>query len=317
MKLSMVLELLLLVSIGVGWTIVLSANRRRKNIERRIATTVIAGVPVKPQTGVRVQLLQRESVSKFQIVAKLLRMPLDLPLAHVIRPFWVFVIGTLIASAVGSCGHFLVSESTSTVVGIVVWVAVTRGIFSWEITRYRTKLVTQLPDAVQLVVSATRAGLPVSEAFKVISAEMPSPTRDEFIRVEAGMAVGDTPDQALLALFRRTGVPEYSIFAVTIGVQARSGGRLAETMENLAETIRERLAIMARAKALAGEAKVSAVIMCLLPGISGLVMSIIQPKQMAFLFTDPRGQGMLTFGITTMTIGILTMRQLIAGVSKD
>jgi tight adherence protein B len=146
---------------------------------------------------------------------------------------------------------------------------------------------------------------------------MPSPTRDEFVRVDREMAMGSSPDEALLSLHKRTGVTEYAIFAVTIGVQARSGGRLAETIQNLAETVRERLAIGARAKALAGEAKISALIMAVLPLLAGGIMSITQPKQLLILFTDPRGIRMFVIAITTLILGVLTMQMLIRGATRD
>jgi tight adherence protein B len=242
---------------------------------------------------------------------------LDLPLAKVFPSALIFGVG--IALAVGSAwlNHILASWPLSVIAGAVVWVVLVRGAFSWELGRYQTRLIRQLPDTIQLVVSATRAGLPVTEAFRAIAEEMASPTRDEFIRVERQMALGATPAEALLALHQRTGVAEYAIFAVTIGVQARSGGRLAETIQNLAETVRDRLAIAARARALSGEAKVSAIIMCILPVLSGLLLSVVNPKHMGILFHDPRGIRMFAFGIVTLLLGILTMRQMIRGATRD
>ena len=202
-------------------------------------------------------------------------------------------------------------------VGLVAGVLLARGIFGWEVGRYQTKLVTQLPDTIQLVVSATRAGSPVSEAFRAVAEEMPSPTHEEFTRVVNEIALGATPDEALLSMHQRTGVTEYAIFAVTIGVQSRSGGRLAETIQNLAEIVRERLVITARAKALSGEAKASGIIMAILPIVAGGIAAITQPDQIAMLFTDPRGKRLLAIGIITLLMGALTMRQLIKGATKD
>jgi hypothetical protein len=143
----------------------------------------------------------------------------------------------------------------------------------------------------------------VSEAFRAIAQEMPSPTCDEFVRVEREMALGGTADEALLELHQRTGVSEYAIFAVTIGVQSRSGGRLAETVQNLADTVRERLMIAAKARAMAGEAKMSAIIMTILPILVGGLMAIINPKQMAPLVDDPRGVRLLVIAIGTLVGG--------------
>src|SRR6202012_3066643 len=201
-------------------------------------------------------------------------MPVDLPLAHVVRPPLVFVPGALVGWGTLRLFGVLVSWAVALLAAAAAGYGAIRMIFGWEIARYRSKLTAQLPDTIQLLVSATRAGLPVSESFRTLARAAVSPTKEEFQRVEAAMALGDTQDEALLALHLRTGVAEYGIFAVTIGVQARSGGRLAETIQNLADTVRERLGVTGRAKALASEARVSAIIMGSLPFISGTLMSV-------------------------------------------
>jgi tight adherence protein B len=244
-------------------------------------------------------------------------MPIDLPLAHVVPPVWVFGVAFVVAVMSAWFGHLLTNWYIGSVEGAAAGFVVLRGVFGWELGRYRAKLVRQLPDAVQLVISATRAGLPVSESFQAIAQEMPSPTREEFIRITNELSLGVSADQALLNMHRRTGVTEYAIFAVTIGVQARSGGRLAETIQSLSDTVRERLMIAARARALAGEAKVSAIIMAILPIVAGVMLSIVRPGHLDPLFHDPRGIRMFLFGVTTLVLGALTMRQLIRGATRD
>jgi tight adherence protein B len=317
MRIGILLPVLLLIGAVIGWVLTAIAARRRGVLERRIET-MISGRPLSLAVTAAGSIRVRRTQSpRLQRAARLLRMPVDLPLANVFPSALIFGIGTALAVGSAWLDHVLTSWPLSVLAGLVVWIVLVRGAFAWELSRYQAQLVRQLPDTIQLVVSATRAGLPVTEAFRAIAEEMASPTRDEFIRVEREMALGRTPAEALLALHERTGVAEYAIFAVTIGVQARSGGRLAETIQNLAETVRDRLAIAARAKALAGEAKVSAIIMCILPVISGLVLSVVNPKHMGILFHDPRGIRMLAFGVITLLLGIVTMRQMIRGATKN
>lgn len=199
--------------------------------------------------------------------------------------------------------------------GVVVWAIAARWMFGWELTRYRAKLLDQLPDTVQLVVSATRAGLRVYKAFCATAEEMPSPTRDEFVQVNNEMALGVAAEAALFSMHQRTGVTEYAIFAVTIGVQARSGSRLAETIQNMSETMRERLAITARA--LAGGAKISAIVMAALPVLAGGLLSFVQPGHLTPLFIDPRGIRMFMATAVTLFLGAVAMRQLIRGATTD
>ncbi len=315
---AQLITLLLLACVLAGWIVIAVMVRRQKEMAERLSRVVATGAFVQPQglyaSNIRIR---RSPGPRRLLVVRLMNIPTDLPLAHVIQPPWVFVAATAAAAAAAWVGHFLLSWPVCLGVSLLVWILLVRGIFAWEIERYQGKLIRQLPDTIQLVISATRAGLPVTEAFRAIAQEMPSPTREEFIRAENEMAMGGTPDEALLSLHQRTGVAEYAIFAVTIGVQARSGGRLAETVQNLAETVRERLAIAARAKALASEAQASAVIMGILPVVSGLGMSVLRPGYLDPLFHDPRGVKMFTFGIGTFVMGILAMRQLIRGATRD
>jgi len=317
MRAGLLLPLLLLVCLAVGWAMALLSSRRRRQLTGRVAAAVPGGAVAPANTALpSIRLRQREA-SRMRRVARLLRVPLDIPRANLIPPAWIFLFATAGAAISGWMGHFLLSMPMVALDGIITGIVLVRGLFGWEIRRYQGKLVRQLPDAVQLVVSATRAGLPVSEAFRAIAQEMPSPTRDEFIQVEREMALGTSADAALLALHRRTGVTEYAIFAVTIGVQARSGGRLAETIQNLADTVRERLAIGGKARALAGEAKVSAIIMIVLPIIVALLQSIMAPQQMALLFTEPRGLRLFAIGLITLITGSLTMQFMIRGATRD
>jgi tight adherence protein B len=316
MALAILLPLLLLAGVAIAAVVAMGISRRRQRMMRRLEDVV----PAAPTLGLpadRSIRLQRPRGSQLGRLARLLQVPQDLPLAHVVPASLIFSLTSIGGLAAVWIVHYLASWPLSVLGGVVVWIMLTRGMFGWELSRYRAKLLHQLPDTVQLVVSATRAGLPVYEAFRAIADEMPSPTREEFVRVNDEMALGVAAEDALLSLHQRTGVTEYAIFAVTIGVQARSGGRLVETIQNLAETVRERLAIAARARALAGEAKLSAMIMGALPILSAILMSIVQPGQLSPLFTDPRGIRMFMVGVITLFIGTVVMRFMIRGATRD
>ena len=105
--------------------------------------------------------------------------------------------------------------------------------------------------------------------------------------------------------------------AVTIGVQTSTGGQLAETVQSLAETIRQRVTLAARAKALAGEGIVSATILSILPILTGVAVSFIQPGYLTPLLDDPRGRRLFVGGVCALFAGILTMRHMIGSVVKE
>ena len=188
---------------------------------------------------------------------------------------------------------------------------VIRFLFGWQRERYADRLLRQLPDTVQLVVGTVRAGMPVAEAFRILAREMQEPTRSEFVRAADELALGSSADEVLLNIYRRTRVSEYAMFSVTLSVQAKSGGRLAETIQILGDTIRERIAIAGRANALIGEVKFSAKVMGASPFVMGALLSLMHPGFLTPLFEDPRGRTVLACGATAWLLGILTMRWMI------
>ncbi len=186
-----------------------------------------------------------------------------------------------------------------------------RFLFGWQRERYADRLLRQLPDTIQLVVGCVRAGMPVSEGFRILSREMQEPTRGEFVRAVAELGLGRPADEAVLNIYQRTRVPEYAIFAVTLSVQTKSGGRLAETIETMGDTIRQRIAIAGRAKALAGEAKLSAQVVGGLPFFMAVVLSFIRPGYLDLLVSDPRGRFLLGYAGISWLFGVLSMRLMI------
>jgi pilus assembly protein TadC len=127
---------------------------------------------------------------------------------------------------------------------------VVRGLFGWQQRRLANQLFRQLPDTIELVTSTVRSGLPVNEAFRTISHEMPQPTAGQFAFVCSELSLGRPPEEAVEDVYRRTQVAEYRMFAVTLAVQMKSGGSLTETLQTLGDTVRQRVALAARAKAL-------------------------------------------------------------------
>lgn len=192
-----------------------------------------------------------------------------------------------------------------------------RAVFGWQHARYCDALFQQIPDALGLMVRSIRAGLPLAEALRGISREMPSPTKEEFARVAGDMAIGRPVEAALVRLHERTGLTEFAFLAVTLGLQSQTGGSLAETLENLAEMVRKRVAMAKRARALAGEAKAQAGLLVILPFVAAAAMSFLQPFYIAAFTQNPTGQRMAMIGLGLMLLGLLTIRWLICRAGQD
>ncbi|MCO6419227.1 type II secretion system F family protein [Siccirubricoccus sp. KC 17139] len=201
--------------------------------------------------------------------------------------------------------------------GLLSGLFAARMVFGWQHARYCDAVFQQIPDALGQVVRGIRAGLPLTEALRGLSREMPSPSREEFARVVGDMAIGRPVEVALIRLHERTGLTEYAFLAVTLGLQSQTGGNLAETLENLADMVRKRVTMAKRAKALAAEAKMQAGILMVLPFVAALAMSLIQPFYIAAFTENPTGQQMAMIGLMLMLLGVLTIRWLIRQAGSD
>ncbi len=160
----------------------------------------------------------------------------------------------------------------------------------------RRSTFRQLPDTIEMVTSAVRSGLPVSEAFRTIAREMPQPTAGQFAHRLQRIGLGRPPEEAIEDVYQRTQVAEYGFFAVTLGVQMKSGGSSGRNLADLwRDTVRQRVAMAARAKALAGEVIFSASALSLAPLIVGGLLYSVSPQLVDLLLTDPTGKKLLAY----------------------
>ena len=317
MPATLLLPVIALVLVMLGGLVVLRLDTRAQLLERRIAAVGNAGVAVDGDGPRSIRLAQRRRAPVKDALRRFLQVPTDLPGAHVMPVGVVAMLGMAAGVGAGWLALLYFRPHVSLLIAVAVGLLVTRTLFGWECRRYADRLRRQMPDMIELLASSVRAGLPVAEAFRGVARELPAPTREEFGRVVREMALGNNAETALMALHQRSGVAEYAIFAVTLGVQARSGGRLAETVQLLAETVRQRIALAARASALAGEAKVSAYVLSGLPFIGGAAMAMTQKGYLDIFLHQARGRRLLMIGIVLMILGQLLMSKMISSATRD
>jgi tight adherence protein B len=248
---------------------------------------------------------------------RFLRFNPDMPQEQVIAWPLVALIGLAAALGAGLLLGGIIGQAPALLAAPAIGLLAARGIFGWQHARYCEQVFVQIPDALGLMVRAIRAGLPLAEALRGISREMPAPTRDEFARVIGDMTIGRPIEVALARLHERTGLTEYAFLAVTLGLQSQTGGSLAETLENLSEMVRKRVAMARRAQAMAGEAKAQAALLLVLPFIAALGMSALQPFYISAFTQNPTGRTMAFTGIGMMILGVLSIRWLIRQAGRD
>ena len=233
-------------------------------------------------------------------------------IAYAWHPAYVLLAGVIAAAAIlyaNSQLNFPILYVD--LAAVIVAIMVVRGLFGWQQRRLANQLFRQLPDTIQLVTSTVRSGLPVNEAFRIISRQMPQPTAGQFAIVCSEVSMGRPPEEAVEAVYRRTQVVEYGMFAMTLAVQLKSGGGLAETLQTLGDTVTQRVGLAARAKALAAEVIFSAKALSYAPLIVGGLLYWINPQSVDLLFYDPTGNMMLAYAVASVIIGNLVIRWMI------
>lgn len=192
-----------------------------------------------------------------------------------------------------------------------LWVGCSRMMFAHWQQHAATALLAQFPDALAMIGRAVRVGIPVTEAIRIAGRESPEPTGAILRGVADQIAIGISLETALKAAGDSTRLPEYRFFATALSLQQQTGGGLSETLENLGDVIRKRVAMRARGFALAAEARTSALVLSALPIVSGLMIYLMSPQYIGMLFTDPSGKSLLSIACGLLATGTVVMRLII------
>jgi len=186
--------------------------------------------------------------------------------------------------------------------------------FLWLLNKRRARLsafATQLPDALELVARALRAGHALGAGMHVVAEEMPSPIADEFGRVYEEQNLGIALEDAMRGMCDRVPNMDLRFFVTAVAIQRQTGGDLAEILDKIGYVVRERYKILGQVKALTAEGRLSGVVLIGLPFFLLVVMMHINYKYVQVLWTHPTGVKMSIFGIVLMILGALIIKKII------
>jgi tight adherence protein B len=177
--------------------------------------------------------------------------------------------------------------------------------------RNQRRFLDLFPDALDLIVRAVKAGLPVLEAIELTAREIDAPVGMEFERILGEIQIGVEIEDALQHAADRIRVPDFRFFVVTLILQRQTGGGIAEILSSLSTIIRQRKALRTKARALAAEATASTAVVAAMPFIAGAGLFLINRDLMSVLFVDPRGRFMLGVAMGGLILGIVVMQTII------
>ncbi len=297
------------VAIGI-W--LFAADRHGQATRQRIASVSAAHA----SAGIQVQAVRRpwaeatREANGFHRALAYLAIEPDRPDLYPM-PWWALAfVASMLALALAAAATFFV--------GPVAWVSlpldaflIVRTVFRFFHNRRSAQLYTQLPDAMAMVVRSVRVGFTVQDALRIVSEEGQWPTSTEFRRVIDEIRVGGSLLDALVKLAQRSALLEYRFLAVALSLQGQSGGSLSETLENLADVVRKRVALKQRAIALASEAKTTMYVLGALPFVVSAGLMVLTPSYLTPLITTSVGKKVLFAGIVLLGLGFGSMKVII------
>ena len=177
--------------------------------------------------------------------------------------------------------------------------------------RRMSAFARQLPEALELVGRALRAGHSLAAGISLVGNEMPDPIRTEFARCYEEQNLGVPLEESLESMTERVPNLDLRFFATAVILQRQTGGDLAEILDKIGSLIRDRFKIWGQIQALTGEGRLSGVVLLGLPPVLFLAMYKLNPEYITLLFTDPLGQKMLGVALVLQLVGALVIRKII------
>lgn len=176
--------------------------------------------------------------------------------------------------------------------------------------RRALRVERQLPDAVEMLANALRAGYSLPASIGFVGSELPEPLGPEFVRFHDEQRLGIDTRQALGNLERRIGSLDGRLLVLAITVQRETGGNLAEVLSRIADLIRQRMAFREQVSVLTSEARASAKILAALPIGLFVILLVVSPGYAAELTGTASGRAMLAYGAVSLAIGFVWLRKL-------
>lgn len=221
----------------------------------------------------------------------------------------------LLSVALGMVAGFAAWELTRSLMITLLSMPMAGALPIVKIMHDRTKRIMrfeeQLPDAIDMVKRALRAGHPFTGAIKLVAEEMDEPVAGEFAATFADINYGNDARRAMLGLLQR--VPSVTVMALvtSVLVQRETGGNLAEILERIASVVRGRFKLQRKVKTLSAEGRLSAWILALVPLVLFAVIWVTSPDYLPMLLEEDAGKKMIIYGVVSGIVGIFWVRRII------
>jgi tight adherence protein B len=175
----------------------------------------------------------------------------------------------------------------------------------------RLRFEEQLPEALDFMTRAMRAGHGLSVSIGMVGDELAEPIGAEFKTVFEHLKLGMTFDDAMAQMAERINSSDLNFLVIALMIQRKTGGNLTELLTTLAQTVRERIKLKGKIRALAAEGKLSGIMIGSLPFVLGGILSLLNPVYMSTLWTTPSGQTLLLVNSLMICLGAFWMWKIV------
>ena len=172
-------------------------------------------------------------------------------------------------------------------------------------------MAEQLPDVLSILASSLRAGHSFLQALDQVAGEIKDPSAGEFHRVVSEIRLGRSIDDAMVEMADRVGSEDMRWAVMAVNIQREVGGNLAEVLDTVANTVRERAYVQRQVRVLSAEGRISIAILSALPFGILLYLAVMNPDYVTPLFTTMIGRVLLIVGATLMGLGIFVMTRIV------
>jgi len=178
--------------------------------------------------------------------------------------------------------------------------------------RRQAKINSQLEEMLTLVSNSLKSGYGLLQSFEYASQQISAPLATELKRMLREASLGAEADVAIQSMSERIGSPDMEMVVTAIAIQRSVGGNLAQTLDGVAYTMRERDRIRGEIKALTAQQRLTGIVIGALPLFVGLVLFLINPDYMTPLFTETVGKVLLLMAVGMEIVGMMMIRSMMA-----
>ncbi|MBV8859955.1 MAG: type II secretion system F family protein [Acidobacteria bacterium] len=291
-------------------------EEKRKRLQQRLSEALLYS---KRSGDEEVQLARQELMSEIPALSRaLMRVKVATSLRKMLDQADLHITVSrllMLALMAGLLAALAVSMLTISKLLMVVGGAVAAAVPFLHIMYKRKKrlnaFLEHLPDALELMARALQAGHAFAESLHMVSTEMPEPIATEFRKTYEEQNLGLSLKLALENLSERVPLLDLRFCITAIMIQRETGGNLAEILEKVSHTIRERFRILEDLNTLTTSSRMSAWILCALPLFVALAVTFMNPDYMSVLWKDPRGHNLLYAAGFMQLTGMLIIRKIL------